>query len=81
MLALLQILTDQQSSFSEESGVNNMIFGFDEPRNMVCIQRAQINLAEALCRISEDMQIFVVTHSPYFIRELHKSGSMINIWG
>ncbi len=84
MLALLQILADQQSSLSGESSgesdINNMIFGFDEPETWLH-PKAQINLAEALCKISEDMQIFVVTHSPYFIRELHKSGSMINISG
>lgn len=80
MIALLQILADQQSSLSEESGVNNMIFGFDEPETWLH-PKAQINLAEALCKISEDMQIFVVTHSPYFIRELHKEGLMINISG
>ena len=84
MLALLQILADQQSSLSEESSgesdVNNMIFGFDEPETWLH-PKAQINLAEALCKISEDMQIFVVTHSPYVIRELHKSGAMINISG
>lgn len=82
MLALLQILADQQSSLSGESSggsdINNMIFGFDEPETWLH-PKAQINLAEALCKISEDMQIFVVTHSPYFIRELHNSGSMINI--
>ena len=38
-------------------------------------------LAEALCKISEDMQIFVVTHLPYVIREPYKSGAMINILG
>ena len=80
MLALLQILADRQSSLSEESEVNNMIFGFDEPETWLH-PKAQINLAEARCKISEGIQIFVVTHSPYFIRELHKSGAMINISG
>lgn len=80
MLALLQILADRQSSLSGESEVNNMIFGFDEPETWLH-PKAQINLAEALCKISEGMQIFVVTHSPYVIRELHKSGAMINISG
>ncbi|OTG91098.1 ATP-dependent nuclease [Acinetobacter sp. ANC 3813] len=65
-LALLQVYADVMA-FDEEQGVSKPFYLFiDEPE--ICLHpKGQQKLFQALLEISKHRQVFVTTHSPYFL--------------
>ena len=66
MLALLQVYSARlgQKGLSDD---RRMIFGLDEPETWLH-PKAQLNLAEAIRKISNTQQVFLITHSPYMLQ-------------
>ena len=63
-LALIQVYSNMQHKTKEHAPLTLLL---DEPETWLH-PRAQIQLGEALARISEDEQLFLITHSPYMLR-------------
>ena len=63
-LALIQVYSNIQHKTKELAPLTLLL---DEPETWLH-PRAQIQLGEALARISEDEQLFLITHSPYMLR-------------
>ncbi len=63
-LALIQVYSNMQHKTKEHAPLTLLL---DEPETWLH-PRAQIQLGEALSKISEDEQLFLITHSPYMLR-------------
>ena len=63
-LALIQVYSSMQHKTKEHAPLTLLL---DEPETWLH-PRAQIQLGEALAKISEDEQLFLITHSPYMLR-------------
>ena len=63
-LALIQVYSNMQHKTKEHAPLTLLL---DEPETWLH-PRAQIQLGEALAKISEDEQLFLITHSPYMLR-------------
>lgn len=63
-LALIQVYSNMQHKTKEHAPLTLLL---DEPETWLH-PRAQIQLSEALAKISEDEQLFLITHSPYMLR-------------
>ncbi|MEA1303917.1 AAA family ATPase [Actinomyces oris] len=63
-LALIQVYSNIQHKTKEHAPLTLLL---DEPETWLH-PRAQIQLGEALAKISEDEQLFLITHSPYMLR-------------
>lgn len=63
-LALIQVYSSMQHKTKEHAPLTLLL---DEPETWLH-PRAQIQLGEALSKISEDEQLFLITHSPYMLR-------------
>ena len=63
-LALIQVYSNMQHKTKELAPLTLLL---DEPETWLH-PRAQIKLGEALAKISEDEQLFLITHSPYMLR-------------
>ena len=63
-LALIQVYSNMQHETKEHAPLTLLL---DEPETWLH-PRAQIQLGEALAKISEDEQLFLITHSPYMLR-------------
>lgn len=63
-LALIQVYSNMQHKTKELAPLTLLL---DEPETWLH-PRAQIQLGEALAKISEDEQLFLITHSPYMLR-------------
>ena len=63
-LALIQVYSNMQHKTKEHAPLTLLL---DEPETWLH-PRAQIQLGEALTKISEDEQLFLITHSPYMLR-------------
>lgn len=63
-LALIQVYSNMQRKTKEHAPLTLLL---DEPETWLH-PRAQIQLGEALTKISEDEQLFLITHSPYMLR-------------
>ena len=63
-LALIQVYSNMQHRTKEHAPLTLLL---DEPETWLH-PRAQIQLGEALTKISEDEQLFLITHSPYMLR-------------
>jgi hypothetical protein len=66
-LALIQVYSNIQHKTKELAPLTLLL---DEPETWLH-PRAQIQLGEALAKISEDEQLFLITHSPYMLRSYH----------
>lgn len=62
-LALIQVYSSMQHKTKEHAPLTLLL---DEPETWLH-PRAQIQLGEALAKISEDEQLFLITHSPYML--------------
>ena len=62
-LALIQVYSNMQHKTKEHAPLTLLL---DEPETWLH-PRAQIQLGEALAKISEDEQLFLITHSPYML--------------
>lgn len=63
-LALIQVYSNMQHRTKEHAPLTLLL---DEPETWLH-PRAQIQLGEALTRISDEEQLFLITHSPYMLR-------------
>ena len=63
-LALIQVYSNMQHKTKEHAPLTLLL---DEPETWLH-PRAQIQLGKALAKISEDEQLFLITHSPYMLR-------------
>ena len=63
-LALIQVYSNMQHKTKELAPFTLLL---DEPETWLH-PRAQIQLGKALAKISEDEQLFLITHSPYMLR-------------
>ena len=63
-LALIQVYSKQQHEEKEHAPLTLLL---DEPETWLH-PRAQLQLSEALAKISEQEQLFLITHSPYMLR-------------
>lgn len=77
-LALIQVYADISSS--DENGVSKpILFFIDEPETFLHPQ-AQNKLLDALEKISDKSQIFIITHSPYLLKKYKKDTHSMNIF-
>lgn len=77
-LALIQVYADISSS--DENGVSKpILFFIDEPETFLHPQ-AQNKLLDALEKISEKSQIFIITHSPYLLKKYKKETHSMNVF-
>lgn len=77
-LSLIQVYADI-SSTNEEGVSKPILFFIDEPETFLHPQ-AQNKLLDALEKISEKSQIFIVTHSPYLLKKYKKETHSMNIF-
>jgi putative ATP-dependent endonuclease of OLD family len=77
-LALIQVYADISGS-NEDWVSKPILFFIDEPETFLHPQ-AQNKLLDALEKISENSQIFIVTHSPYLLRKYKKETHSIHIF-
>jgi len=78
-LALLQVYAEELTKHPDGNDIKKPFFLFiDEPE--ICLHpKAQEKLLEAILEISKTKQVFLTTHSPYFIstNNLHRVGLFI----
>ena len=77
-LSLIQVYAEISSS-SEEKVSKPIMFFIDEPETFLHPQ-AQNKLLDALEKISEKSQIFIVTHSPYLLKKYKKETHSMNVF-
>ncbi len=77
-LALIQVYADISSS-SDNDISKPILFFIDEPETFLHPQ-AQNRLLDALEKISENSQIFIITHSPYLLKKYKKETHSMNIF-
>ncbi len=77
-LALIQVYAE--ISTTTESGVSKpILFFIDEPETFLH-PLAQNKLLDALEKISEESQVFIVTHSPYLLKKYQKDTHSMHIF-
>lgn len=77
-LALIQVYADISSS--DENGASKpILFFIDEPETFLHPQ-AQNKLLDALEKISDKSQIFIITHSPYLLKKYKKDTHSMSIF-
>lgn len=77
-LSLIQVYADISSTDSD--GVSKpILFFIDEPETFLHPQ-AQNKLLDALEKISEKSQIFIITHSPYLLKKYKKETHSMNVF-
>lgn len=77
-LALIQVYADISSS--DENGTSKpILFFIDEPETFLHPQ-AQNKLLDALEKISDKSQIFIITHSPYLLKKYKKETHSMSIF-
>lgn len=69
-LALLQVYAEELAHDSEQNQTKPFYLFIDEPE--ICLHpKGQAKLLEALLEISKTKQVFLTTHSPYFLATPH----------
>ncbi len=77
-LALIQVYADISSP--DENGISKpILFFIDEPETFLHPQ-AQNKLLDALEKISNKSQIFIITHSPYLLKKYKKDTHSMSIF-
>ncbi len=77
-LSLIQVYADISSS--NDDGLSKpILFFIDEPETFLHPQ-AQNKLLDALEKISEKSQIFMITHSPYLLKKYRKETHSMNVF-
>ncbi len=77
-LSLIQVYADISSSNGEPIS-KPILFFIDEPETFLHPQ-AQNKLLDALETISQQSQIFVITHSPYLLKKYKKETHSLNVF-
>jgi predicted ATP-dependent endonuclease of OLD family len=78
-LALIQVYADILFTVNEKEIFKPLIFFIDEPETFLHPQ-AQNKLLDALEKISEKSQVFIITHSPYLLKKYNKGTHSFNIF-
>jgi AAA15 family ATPase/GTPase len=68
-LALLQVYAEKITTNQDEDLLQKPFFLFIDEPELCHHPKAQFNLAAALSTIAKEQQVFIATHSPYFLRE------------
>jgi recombinational DNA repair ATPase RecF len=77
-LSLIQVYADISSSSDREVS-KPIVFLIDEPETFLH-PRAQNKLLDALEKISDKSQIFVITHSPYLLKKYKRETHSMNVF-
>lgn len=77
-LALIQVYADI-SSLNNEGILKPILFFIDEPETFLHPQ-AQNKLLDALEKISDKSQMFIITHSPYLLKKYKKETHSMNVF-
>lgn len=79
-LALLQVYAEELTKHPDDSNLKKPFFLFiDEPE--ICLHpKAQERLMNALLEISRTKQVFITTHSPYFLSSAHLKGIGLHLF-
>ena len=77
-LALIQVYAGLSSS-GEDGTSKPILFFIDEPETFLHPQ-AQNKLLDALEKISENSQVFIITHSPYLLKKYIKDTHSMNVF-
>ena len=75
-LALIQVYSNMQHKTKEHAPLTLLL---DEPETWLH-PRAQIQLGEALTKISDEEQLFLITHSPYMLRSYRPAQHILLIF-
>ncbi len=75
-LALIQVYSQLQHEAKEHAPLTLLL---DEPETWLH-PRAQLQLSEALVRIAENEQLFLITHSPYMLRSYRPEGHRLLVF-
>ena len=76
-LGLIQLYA-RSSAMEEDAGLAPLILLLDEPETWLH-PSAQLRLGDALNRIGEHEQVFIVTHSPYLIRKFDTESHRLTV--
>lgn len=77
-LSLIQVYAEI-SSVNDEGVSKPILFFIDEPETFLHPQ-AQNKLLDALEKISEKSQVFIITHSPYLLKKYKKETHSMNVF-
>lgn len=80
-LALLQVYAEELTKHPDDENLKKPFFLFiDEPE--ICLHpKGQEKLLHALLEISKSKQVFLTTHSPYFLASSHLKNIGLHIFG
>ena len=80
-LALLQVYAEELTKHPDDANLKKPFFLFiDEPE--ICLHpKGQEKLFHALLEISKTKQVFLTTHSPYFLASSHLTNVGLHIFG
>ncbi|WP_440101383.1 ATP-dependent nuclease [Glutamicibacter mishrai] len=76
-LGIIQLYA-RSSAFTDEINPTPLILMLDEPETWLH-PIAQLKLGEALSKIGEQEQVFIVTHSPYLIRKFDPQSHLLTV--
>lgn len=76
-LGIIQLYA-RSSANTDESNLTPLVLMLDEPETWLH-PSAQLKLGEALSKIGEQEQVFIVTHSPYLIRKFDPKSHLLTV--
>lgn len=76
-LGIIQLYA-RSSALTDESNPTPLILMLDEPETWLH-PSAQLKLGEALSRVGEQEQVFIITHSPYLIRKFDPQHHLLTV--
>lgn len=76
-LGIIQLYA-RSSALTDESNPTPLVLMLDEPETWLH-PSAQLKLGEALSKIGEQEQVFIITHSPYLIRKFDPQSHLLTV--
>ncbi|SNU02290.1 AAA domain-containing protein, putative AbiEii toxin, Type IV TA system [Ruaniaceae bacterium KH17] len=76
-LGIIQLYA-RSSALTDESNPTPLVLMLDEPETWLH-PSAQLKLGEALSKIGEQEQVFIITHSPYLIRKFDPKSHLLTV--
>ncbi|MGO2658619.1 ATP-dependent nuclease [Mycetocola reblochoni] len=76
-LGIIQLYA-RSSALTDESNPTPLVLMLDEPETWLH-PSAQLKLGEALSKIGEQEQVFIITHSPYLIRKFDPTSHLLTV--
>lgn len=77
-LGIIQLYGRTAAGLNKDSNPKPLVLMLDEPETWLH-PSAQLKLGEALSRIGEQEQVFIITHSPYLIRKFNPDGHLLTV--